>query len=178
MTATLIAPKLMTADDLFDLPCDHMRHELVRGELRTMPPAGFDHGSIGMSLSWRLAHHVHSNSLGAVLLAETGFILALDPDTVRAPDISFVRSDRIPAEGNPKFFHGPPDLAVEVVSPNDTSEEVEDKVLDWLEAGTKLVWVVSPKHRRVTVYRSLTEIAIQIPSHRKNWQAPGGMGEK
>jgi Uma2 family endonuclease len=153
--------RLMTAEDLERLPNDHMRHELVRGELRTMPPAGGEHGVLVINLSAPLAVHVKANKLGLVFGAETGFRIAKDPDTVRAPDIAFVRKDRIPAAGIPKsFWPGPPDLAVEMVSPGDTHDEVEEKVQEWLDAGTVVVWVVSPKRRTVTVHRSAKDVVI------------------
>ena len=157
--------QLMTADELERLPDDGMRHELVRGELRTMPPAGFDHGVRIVKLTVPLARHVEHQGLGLVAGAETGFVLARNPDTVRAPDIAFVRQERIPAGGNPRgFWDGAPDLAVEVVSPSDTFSEVEEKVDDWLAAGTRMVWVVNPRRRTVTVYRSRTAIAILTPN--------------
>ena len=153
--------QLMTADDLWRLPQDGQRHELVRGELRTTPPAGFDHGAKVVNLTLPLAQHVRAKQLGVVVGAETGFVLARDPDTVRAPDMAFVRQERIPAAGNPRgYWDGAPDLAVEVVSPGDTYSEVEEKVDDWLAAGTRMVWVVNPRRRSVTVYRSRTAIAI------------------
>ncbi len=153
--------RLVTAEELERLPNDHMRHELVRGELRTMPPAGGEHGVLVINLSAPLAVHVKGHKLGLVFGAETGFRIAKDPDTVRAPDIAFVRTDRIPAGGVPKsFFPGAPDLAVEIVSPGDTHDEVEEKVQEWLDAGTTQVWVVSPKRRTVTVHRSATDITI------------------
>jgi Uma2 family endonuclease len=151
----------MTAAELARLPSNGLRHELVRGELRTMAPAGGEHGAIGLNLAGPLHAHVKANQLGVVLAAETGFQITSDPDTVRAPDIAFVGRDRIPATGIPKsYWPGAPDLAVEVVSPSDTVYEVDDKVLDWLEAGTRLIWVVNPKQRTVTVYRSLTDVTI------------------
>jgi Uma2 family endonuclease len=157
--------QLMTADELERLPDDGQRHELVRGELRTMPPAGFDHGAKVVNLTLPLAQHVRAQQLGVVAGAETGFVLARNPDTVRAPDIAFVRQERIPAAGNPRgFWDGAPDLAVEVVSPGDTFSEVEEKVDDWLAAGTRMVWVVNPRRRTVTVYRSRTVIAILTPN--------------
>ena len=124
-----------------------------------MTPPGYDHGDVTLALGELLRRHVREHQLGKAL-AEVGFIIALDPDTVLAPDLAFVRKDRVPIGGNPKFFSGPPDLAVEVVSPNDTVNEVEDKVLDWIEGGTSMVWVVNPKHRRVTVHRSLTDVVV------------------
>jgi Uma2 family endonuclease len=148
------ATQLMTADDLWRLPNDGMRHELVKGVLHTMPPAGFEHGVVGLNLSTPLDQHVRANRLGIVVAAETGFLIATNPDTVRGPDIGFVRQDRIQATGIPKkYWPGAPDLAVEVVSPNDTVFEVDDKVQEWLDAGTRLVWVVNPKGRTVTVHR-------------------------
>ncbi|GMU23802.1 MAG: hypothetical protein AMXMBFR13_38800 [Phycisphaerae bacterium] len=151
MTTT---PGLMTADDLWNLPDDGMRHELVRGQLRTMAPAGFEHGGTGMTLGILLGQHVRAKGLGLLLNADTGFLLRSDPDTVRAPDIAFVSRARLDKTGVPKkFFPGAPDLAVEVVSPGDTVDEVEEKVEDYLLAGTRLIWIVNPRRRTVTIRR-------------------------
>ena len=153
--------QLFTAADLEKMPANGERYELVNGELRTMPPVGGEHGVIGMNLSGPMHSHSKANDLGVVLLAETGFILKRDPDTVRAADTAFVRKNRIPNTGIPKaFWPGYPDLAVEVVSPGDTLYEVEEKVEAWLDAGTSLVWVVNPRRRTVTVYHSLQNISI------------------
>jgi Uma2 family endonuclease len=133
----------MTADRLFGIKDDGFRYELVNGELRKMTPSGFNHGKVVARLTALLTLYVESNRLGAVLGAETGFKLASDPDTVRAPDIAFVKRERILATGETeKFCPGPPDLAVEVLSPSDTVYEVEDKVTGWLAPGTTTVWVV------------------------------------
>lgn len=156
-----IAEKLMTADELLCMPKDGCRYELVRGELRKMSPAGYEHGKVAMRLGWRLAQHVEQNGLGTVSAAETGFLLSSAPDTVRAPDVAFVNSERIAALGEtPGFWPGAPDLAVEVVSPGDTYTEVEEKAIEWLEAGSSLVIVVDPRKRTATVYRSLDDIVI------------------
>ncbi len=150
--------KLMTADELFVMPHDGFRYELVKGELRKMSPAGSEHGAIIVKLTVRLGYYVESNNLGVCFGAETGFKLASNPDTVRAPDIAFVKRERIPESGIPKkFWPGAPDLAVEVLSPGDTYEEVDDKVGEWLAAGASAVWVVNPKRRSVSVYRSTAE---------------------
>lgn len=144
---------LLTADDLWNLPKDGKRHELVKGELRTMAPAGFEHGAVGSNLHGALFIHVKGNNLGLLLGAETGFVIERDPDTVRAPDIAFVRKQRIDQGGIPKqFYPGAPDLAVEVVSPGDTLNEVDEKVEEWLTHGTTMVWVVNPKQKTVSVY--------------------------
>ena len=151
----------VTADQVLRMPDDGHRYELVAGELRKMTPAGWEHGVVGGRLRSLLGRHVLEHELGEVFLAETGFLLARDPDTVRAPDIAFIHKDRLPASlPEESFWPGPPDLAVEVVSPRDTTGEVDDKVRAWLDAGAKMVWVVSPKWRNVTVYRSPTDIRV------------------
>lgn len=148
------ATQLLTAEDLERLPKDGQRHELVRGELHTMPPSGFEHGAVGINLSTPLDQHVRASHLGRVVGAETGFLLARDPDTVRGPDIGFVRRERLESVGVPRsYWPGAPDLAVEIVSPGDTVFEVDAKVQEWLAAGTSLVWVINPRQRMVTVYR-------------------------
>ena len=151
--------KFRTAEDLLKLPRGRFRYELIKGELRQMSPAGHDHGRIVMELAGPLHQYVNSKKLGKVYGAETGFKLQSDPDTVRAPDIAFLRQERVTEVGRSKgYWIGAPDLAVEVISPGDTVGEVEEKVEEWLEAGTRLVWVVSPKLQTVTIYRSLNDI--------------------
>ena len=150
-----------TVADLLAMPDDGFRYELVRGELRKMAPAGHTHGRSAMRAGWRLAQHVEEHDLGAVYAAETGFLLAGDPDTVRAPDVAFVRRDRLGlAARDVGYFPGPPDLAIEVVSPGDTFSEVEEKALAWLDAGTRLVLAADPRKRTVTRYRGRDDIAI------------------
>lgn len=157
MSATLTRP--ITADELLAMPDDGYRYELVRGELIRMAPAGSEHGQVAMELAGPLHRYVKTHNLGNVYAAETGFKLESDPDTVRAPDVAFVSRERVAETGRPKgFWPGAPDLAVEVVSPGDTVNEVEEKVAEWLEGGARMVWVVSPKLHTVTVYRSLTDI--------------------
>ena len=150
---------LMTAEELLAMPDDGFRYELVEGDLRQMSPAGHNHGRIAMRLAIPLGKFVADNNLGEVYAAETGFKLRTNPDTVRAPDVSFIRLERVQEIGETEgFWPGAPDLAVEVNSPGDTIREVEEKVEEWLNAGTSLVWVVSPKLHTVTAYRSLTDI--------------------
>ena len=150
-----------TADELLERPDDGVRYELLKGELVKMAPAGREHGVRAMRIGWRLAQHVEANGLGEVLAAETGFRLASEPDTVRAPDVAFVKQERVAEAGESRgFWPGAPDLAGEVVSPGYTYPEVEDKVLEWLDAGTLMVVVVNPRQRTVTIYRSRTDIVI------------------
>jgi Uma2 family endonuclease len=153
--------QLVTADELFAMPKDGFRYELVKGELRKMSPAGCEHGAVIFNLSGLLAQHIKAHKLGQGFGADTGFKIFSNPDTVRAPDIAFVRRERIPEAGVPKnFWDIAPDLAVEVVSPGDTFNEVDEKVEDWLAAGVRAVWIVNPKGRTVTVYRSPKQVAI------------------
>lgn len=126
-----------------------------------MSPASQKHGRLGMRVSGPLDRYVEEHRLGAVFAAETGFRLASSPDTILAPDVAFVRQERIAAIGDVEgYWPGAPDLAVEVVSRHDLYTEVEEKVIDWLEAGARMVVVVNPRKRTVTVYRSLTSITI------------------
>jgi Uma2 family endonuclease len=144
----------MTAEELFDLPDDGMRHELVEGELRTMPPAGFEHGDVAMELAFHVTAFVRQHRLGTVLAAETGFVLRRDPDTVRAPDVAFVRADRVPPrDDRRRFAELAPDLVVEVTSPSDRAAEVNSKVALWLDAGVRLVWVVDPESGIVVAHQ-------------------------
>jgi Uma2 family endonuclease len=156
-----IKEKLYTAKELLRMPDDGMRHELVRGELREMSPAGNEHGYLAMKVGRLLGNHVEDNKLGRVYAAETGFKIASDPDTVRAPDAAFVSRERVEKVGRVAgFWPGAPDLAVEVVSPGDTHAEVVEKALSWLEAGCRMVLVAEPERKAVTVYRSREDIRI------------------
>jgi Uma2 family endonuclease len=147
---------LATAEDLLaagDIgPC-----ELVRGSLVMMSPAGFEHGVITQRIAAFLHAHVAARQLGVVTAAETGFLLARSPDTVRAPDVAFVAQARLPRGRAVGFFEGAPDLAIEVLSPSETRDEAARarataKISDWLAAGCLEVWSVDPGARTMTVH--------------------------
>ena len=147
---------LMTAEDLYDLPDDSLQYELVAGRLISEPPASFGHGRVESTLVRLLGTFVASQGIGAVVSADTGFILSRSPDTVRCPDVAFVRRERLPSrEESRKFFSGAPDLAVEVLSPSNRPGEIRVKTAEYLAAGAMAVWVVDPGERTVTVWRSL-----------------------
>ncbi len=143
----------VTAEELLRHTLPGKRTELVRGALRVREPAGFRHGEIAARLARVVGNHVDRHGLGSVLAAETGFALARDPDTVRAPDVAFVSHARLPDTRPTGFAEFAPDLAVEVLSPGDRPGDVLGKVADWLDAGSAMVWVVDPSSRHVRVYR-------------------------
>jgi Uma2 family endonuclease len=124
-----------------------------------MTPSGFEHGCVIINFTVPLGCFVKENALGVVSAAETGFLLATDPDTVRAPDIAFVARERLGSVAK-GYFPGAPDLAVEVISPGDTYSEVEDKVEAWLDAGCRMVVVVNPRNRTLKVYRTRTDVVV------------------
>lgn len=177
-----IQQKVMTADELFRLPDDGMRHELVRGELRTMAPAGAEHGAISSRIDRSLGSYVEAHGLGEVLIADPGFRLETDPDTVRAPDVAFIQRDRLLQGGLPRgFFPGAPDLAVEVISPTDLYTEVDEKVAEWLERGARAVLVVNPRRRTVAVHRQDQPLSVlgeqdvlELPDLVPGWSLPVG----
>ena len=152
---------LVTADELLRMPDDGKRYELIKGELIEMAPAGGIHGRVGIKVAGFLFQHVHNNDLGELFGAETGVFLQHDPDTVRAADVAFISKERIPPDGIPTgFLDTIPDLVVEVISPSDRAGQVQAKIEQWIEHGVKLVWLVHPERRSITVYRSLNEVHI------------------
>ncbi len=144
----------LSAEQFQALSAEQTRHrELVDGEIRDTSPSGFEHGVVAATL----VHHLHAfaaGKLGVVLSSETGFTIRRNPDTVRSPDAAFVATDRLPGPGaRGGFVELAPDLVVEVVSPSDRASDVLSKALDWVDAGVRLVWVVDPGSRTVTVHR-------------------------
>ena len=159
----------VTADALWRMPHDGLRRELVRGEVRMMTPTGGLHGIVVARVTMTLGQFVETHQLGYVFGAETGFKLTSAPDTVRAPDVAFVRRERVPSGEPPEqFWPGAPDLAVEVLSPDDRMREVDD----WLGSGAREVWVVDPRRRTLTIHR-----AEQLPStlQETDWLSGGDL---
>jgi Uma2 family endonuclease len=157
MAQAVTEPGLVTADEFLRIPDGGMRHELIRGEIREMPPPGEEHCDIANELAWHLGSHVRAHALGRVY-GDLGYRIASDPDTVLAPDVSFVRAERLtPGKRNKGYRAGAPDLAVEVVSPTDSLAAVEEKAWEWLAAGCRMVIVVNPRNRSVMVHQSYGE---------------------
>ena len=146
---------LMTAEELMQLPDDGSRYELVNGELEKMPPPGFPHGRIAMRLGIYVGQFILERGLGEAVATDTGFKLTSNPDTVLAPDFAFITNERF-REGQDieGYWPGPPDLAVEVLSPSDRAGKVKQKISRWFSFGTRQVWIVDPKLSTITVYRS------------------------
>ena len=150
--------QVTTAEQLFKANLQHC--ELIRGELVARSPAWFERGRIAGTIGAVLMEFAKPQGLGVSVSAGAGFHIAHAPDTVRVPDVAFVRTDRIPPGGVTGFFQGPPDFAVEVLLPDDRTEEIVAKVRDWLQAGCLMVWVVDPETRTISIYRSRSEIAV------------------
>ena len=144
----------VTAQQLAEMPDDGYRYELVRGEIRKMAPTFEEHGLVSANIAGDLIPYVRNNSLGRVIIAETGYLLESNPDTVRAPDVSFIRQDRVSPPGQRStFVQGAPDLAIEVLSPSNRSGPMAEKVADYLAAGCPMVVVIDPVLRTATVHR-------------------------
>jgi Uma2 family endonuclease len=148
-------PDLVTAEELYALPEDGVRHELLRGTLVAEPVPSSLRGKTVARLTELLGSFVRPRRLGVVYAGDAGFILARKPDTVRGPDVAFVSAERErqASEAHP-YFPGAPDLAIEVLSPGDRPNEVLAKVSDYLAAGCRLVWVVDPVREEVRAFRS------------------------
>jgi Uma2 family endonuclease len=149
----MVTTKPMTAEEFMALPDDGWRYELIRGELHRMSPGGVQHGGIGAKFARRLGVYVEDRDLGLVLV-DTGFVFEDDPPTLRVPDVAFIRAERLPPPDElPLFSRVAPDLAIEVVSPNDAPAEIAEKVAFDLAHGVPLVWVAYPRPRQVSVHR-------------------------
>jgi Uma2 family endonuclease len=147
-------PQLMTVEELLYTSVPNKRTELVRGRLIVHEPPGGRHGYVAANLAFRLHQHIDLTGAGAVFVGDVGFTLHRDPDTVRGPDVAFVRKDRLPQPIPNTYLEFAPDLVVEVLSHNDRPGEVLAKVGDWLDAGARLVWVIDPERRLARVYRA------------------------
>ncbi len=153
--------RLYTIEDLWRLShspeYDEMRLELNEGELIVMSPASGKHGVIAVRFTLPIGTFVNTHQLGYITAAETGYILYQNPDPdgkdiVRAPDVGFIAAGRLP-EGLPEgYVPFAPDLAVEVVSPNDDADDLQLKIQQYLRYGTRLIWVAYPKSRTVAAH--------------------------
>lgn len=150
-TASILTQR--SPEELLNLEDGH-RFELIDGQLveRKM---GAKASLIAGTIIHLLHQHVRAGSLGLIFATDCGYqIFPNTPNRVRFPDGSFIRRGQLPNDEPPEgHVRIAPDLVVEVVSPNDLAEEVEEKIEDYLQAGVPLIWVVYPSTRRVMVYR-------------------------
>lgn len=145
---------LLTAEEFAALSTGGLRLELIRGEMHAMPPDFADHGDTVGALHVILGAYIRTYRLGKIYGAETGFLIARNPDTVRMLDIAFIQKSRLTPEASASNWNPViPDLAVEVVSARDREREVAEKVRMWLDAGVQLVWVVYRARRTIEVFR-------------------------
>lgn len=143
-----MTPKaLLSFEDFAALPDDEAKHELSEGELITMPPPKPRHGDCQVRLAAALVEFASSRGLGTVY-TESGY--RLSPHTVRGPDISFVSKTRL--QNPDEYFEGGPDLAVGIVSPGDDASDLRQKIQQYLDAGTSVVWVVYPRSRQIEIH--------------------------
>lgn len=160
MKSMTAAEKLMTADELAETSFPDKQVELVRGRLLVREPPGTRHGSVAGKLAFELSAFVREQNLGEVFPQDTGFKIASDPDTVRAPDVAFVpleKLDRVPEEGYAALA---PELVAEVVSPSDRPGELLAKVGEWLAAGTRIAWLIDPRRREARVFRADGSVSV------------------
>ncbi len=158
MSQTVARP--VRAEDLAAMGED-AAFELDEGALVPLPPAGFLHGEVVSNVHDVIKRHVRRHRLGTVLAAETGFVLQRGPDTLRAPDVAFVARDRLEqVRRGGGFGEGAPDLAVEVISPDDRAADVERKALQYLAAGVRAVWILFPATRSVSVRRAGGDVLV------------------
>lgn len=142
-----------TAEELFAFPSD-WHYELVRGKLRSLEmPSGAVHGRVTAVFTARVQVFVEDYNLGVCFAAETGFLIAQNPDTVLAPDFAFVSSAKLPESLPGGYVRAIPDLVLETRSPNDRPREISEKVREWLEAGVSMVLELNPAKQALTVYR-------------------------
>jgi len=146
--------RLLTAEEFEHVARDHARYELVEGVPIPRSPVSFAHGRVAVRIGSMLLAHVDAGGLG-VVGSEVGFVLSTGPDTVRAPDVAFVAAARAASAEARGFFAGPPDLAVEVLSPEDRATDITSKVADYLRYGTAVVLVVDPERQTASVHRRL-----------------------
>ena len=153
MSASSEYSRPMTAEELFCYHLPDKRTELVRGRLVVREPVTLLHARVTLLVGTALETWLSANRIGYAYAGDPGFILERGPDTVRAPDLAFIRADRVPSNTERGFAELAPDLAIEVRSPGDRAGDLREKIAQWLAAGTSLVWVIEPLRSRAQVHR-------------------------
>lgn len=134
------------------------RCELVAGEVVEMSPVNIDHGFLEVEIGAELRNFVRQKGIGWVFGGETGIYTQREPDTIRGVDVGFISKERLPKRPKKGFLAVAPELVVEIVSPHDRWNDINDKIEEYFAIGVLWVWIVEPKNKTVRVYRSVTEI--------------------
>lgn len=161
MAQVKVETKRMTLDEVRQLNPDEQPGELVRGVFVPVSRPTVQHGRLMARIARLLGNFVETKGLGEVVVGDSGFVLSREEETLRGPDVAFIRKERIPPEGLPDdWWEGAPDLAVEIVSRSQTAHDLGRKALEYLQAGTKMVWVIDPESKTVAVYTPPDHIRI------------------
>ncbi|MCX6021057.1 MAG: Uma2 family endonuclease [Chloroflexi bacterium] len=154
-----LSERLMTGEEMEKLPRDGRRYELLDGVLHEMAPTNETHDRTRTFVTIVFAEFILPRELGWLMTGDTGYYLRRNPDRLRAPDLSFKSNERLGTGGRSRGYSDVlPDLVVEIVSPGDTAAEVEEKALEWLNGGVRLVLVVYPSTRSVVAYRGPSDL--------------------
>lgn len=155
-----ISPEaLVSGDQLFALG-DIGSGDLIKGVFVKMTPPGFWHGYIEFNFGRTLSNFVRQHNLGYVIGGEAGIYTRRNPDTVRGVDVAFISHERMTQVKSESYLDVAPELIVEILSPSDRWDEVNDKLAEYFAIGVQLVWVADPKRKQIHVYRSPTEVEI------------------
>lgn len=152
----LMTDRLLTANEFAcrSQPSDGSKEELVRGRIIMTPPPGFEHGLVQGGVYALLRAHVSRHNLGRVVV-ESGLITEIDPDSVRGPDVSYWSKERLPLDQTPRGYpETAADLCVEILSPDDRPAKMREKRAEYFARGVRQVWIVDPRSRSVSIYRS------------------------
>jgi Uma2 family endonuclease len=147
------ATQLLTAEEFFALPDpnDGSKQELVRGKVVTMPGPGWEHGEVQVNIATAIKLFLKANPIGRVA-TESGAITERKPDTVRGPDVSYYSKERLPLDKRVVGYHDElPDLCVEVMSPSNSLKQLKSKAKEYLFAGVRMIWIIDPEERTVTI---------------------------
>lgn len=157
-TATLpeTTKKLITADELYAMP-ETRGLELVKGELREMPPTGYEHGETESSIGFCLKAFIRKHNLGKVMTGEVGMYIRRNPDSVRAADVLFISHERFQQVQSKSYLDVAPELVVEVLSPKDSWVDMAEKLEDYFSIGVQQVWFANPRNKTLQVFQSVTE---------------------
>jgi Uma2 family endonuclease len=162
-TAPAAVPhRLLTIEELADVVGD-TPGELIEGRFVPMRPTGWPHARVEVKVSSRLAQFVEAHALGTVLGGEAGIVIRRGPDTLRGADVAYVSNERLARASADGYLDVAPELIVEIVSPNDRWTEITAKLEDYFSIGVALVWLVDPQRRRVSCFRSPTDLSVLGP---------------